>query len=493
MQIITIYRDANEGLLSYSRSSDNKSIPLRIFSDNLFKIKEQLPFEVRNAVFKEWDIYYIPTQDNIPTYRLKSKEVSQNIIASRGGGGRGPKGDKGDKGDPAEETCFEDGIGFEACQQINTEAPNNASGDHSLAIGSGTISAGEHSHSEGALTQANGIGSHSEGVSNISNGLGSHTEGALNTSDGLGSHAEGAFNQANGLGSHAEGVGNLSNGDFSHSEGNGTQANGTQANGTYSHSEGKETIADGSSGHAEGAGTLASGIASHAEGNLTQANGDESHAEGNGSIAGAFAAHAEGASTLASGIASHAEGDATQALGDGSHAEGNSTIAEAFSSHSGGTGAKAYHTSEYARASGTFAVNGDAQYMFDSQRIATTDATPSELFIDGVAERLTIPSNTSWKFTVNLIAVDIANGDTLSRQFQGAIKNVAGATTVLANLIPAGVYETQSAQDAGLPTATAIIDTAASAANDALVITVTGEAAKTIRWMAKIEIVQVQY
>lgn len=85
IQIITIYVDPQEGLLSYHRSSDGRSFPLQLFQDNRFKIRESEPFELKNGIPNEYDILKIHTKDGIPTYQLKSK---QKIIAYGGGGGR---------------------------------------------------------------------------------------------------------------------------------------------------------------------------------------------------------------------------------------------------------------------------------------------------------------------------------------------------------------------------------------------------------------------
>lgn len=67
MQRITIYREANEGLPSYLRSSDGASFPLHIFGDNLFKINEK-DFQIQNGIDKEYDIYKIPTKEVADEY-----------------------------------------------------------------------------------------------------------------------------------------------------------------------------------------------------------------------------------------------------------------------------------------------------------------------------------------------------------------------------------------------------------------------------------------
>lgn len=219
---------------------------------------------------------------------------------------------------PVVDECFEDGTGLESCQQINTLTPNDASGDHSIAMGSGTTAGpGENAHSEGDNTVASGDDSHAEGELTNATGGHAHAEGEQTTASGPNSHAEGLLTGASGTESHAEGVSTL-------------------AIGANSHAEGNSSRADGISSHAEGSGSNSVGLGSHAEGNATSALGASSHSEGQGSVATGAFSHAEGANALAVGDISHAEGDSTLASGVASHAEGGRTIASGLASHSGG-------------------------------------------------------------------------------------------------------------------------------------------------------------
>lgn len=183
------------------------------------------------------------------------------------------------------------------------------------------------------------------------------------------------------------------------------------------------------------------------------------------------------------------------ATGHGSVAEGNNTTAGATGAHSQGIQSNAYHYGEDAQASGQFNLIGDAQRMVDTVRNQTSGAVTTELFLDGAGLRLTIPSDTNWKFTVDLVAKDVASGNILARQFQGGIKNIGGVTTVIANALPAGIYEIQASQDAVpfgafVAGVNPIIDVANSALFDALVITVTGFALRNINWVASVELTQ---
>ena len=88
--------------------------------------------------------------------------------------------------------------------------------------------------------------------------------------------------------------------------------------------------------------------------------------------------------------------------------------------------------------------------------------------------------NVSPGFEIAALEID-ADDESAAYMIEGAIDNNAG-TTALVGTITKTAWEDQAAWDA-----TAEADNT----NDALVIKVTGEASKTIRWVAKVEIVQV--
>ena len=113
----------------------------------------------------------------------------------------------------------------------------------------------------------------------------------------------------------------------------------------------------------------------------------------------------------------------------------------------------------------------------------TTDATPTELFLDGAAVRLSVPNDTTMFFEIFVAArrTDVDN-ESAGYVFRGVIDNNAG-TTALVGAVSA-VYTNE---DTG---AWAVAVTADNV-NDALVITVTGEVAKTIDWKAIAMIVEV--
>ena len=152
---------------------------------------------------------------------------------------------------------------------------NFASGDSSIALGSGTNAWGFASHSEGYVTAAIGDNSHAEGNYTVASGNSSHAEGNYSYAYGDNSHVEGRATYAYGENAHAEGENTYANADDSHAEGADTQASGY-----YCHAEGHYTSALTYADHAEGEHTLASGSYSHSEGYYTEAKNVAEHASG---------------------------------------------------------------------------------------------------------------------------------------------------------------------------------------------------------------------
>jgi len=158
------------------------------------------------------------------------------------------------------------------------------------------------------------------------------------------------------------------------------------------------------------------------------------------------------------------------------------------------------HLGEVAHSSFSFSgAGGDAQTMNCTLGITTVDdmftTIPKALRLDGVPGVLflSIPTDTVWKFTVDVVGVRASDGAVVSRQLQGVIKKLGTTVTVLSNTLPAGSFTTQSAQDGALTTATATIDQTASAANQELAIWVTGQTSSTIKWVANAHLVQLKF
>jgi len=163
------------------------------------------------------------------------------------------------------------------------------------------------------------------------------------------------------------------------------------------------------------------------------------------------------------------------AIGSGSSATADNSFAE-------GAGASAAIFGQKAFANGSFENPGDAQHGIYVLRNQTTDATITELFLDGTggSQPLVIPNNSVFTFSI-LIAgrrTD-ATGGGAAYKFEGAImKDTTGASvTFIGNPSKTILGETNAPWDANI-----VADTS----NGALKITVTGQAAKTIRWVATV-------
>lgn len=119
----------------------------------------------------------------------------------------------------------------------------------------------------------------------------------------------------------------------------------------------------------------------------------------------------------------------------------------------------------------------------------TTAATPTVMTTDwdspGTANQVTLPNNSTYHFRASVVARRTdADGEAAAYTFEGCIdRNASAATTALAGTpVKTVLTEDSSAWDA---------DVSADATNGALAITVTGEASKTIRWVAVVDCVEV--
>lgn len=112
------------------------------------------------------------------------------------------------------------------------------------------------------------------------------------------------------------------------------------------------------------------------------------------------ASYAEGLNTQAKGNASHSQNSNTIANGLASHAEGLGSISNSVASHAGGIGSIANHTGELARSSGFISNPGDVQYSLINLFGQTTASGPTELFVDGISERIKIYKNSLVSFEI---------------------------------------------------------------------------------------------
>jgi hypothetical protein len=185
-------------------------------------------------------------------------------------------------------------------------------------------------------------------------------------------------------------------------------------------------------------------------------------------------------------------GDNNTASGDGSFIGGgyNNVASGQAATIAGGNGATTRGLSgAEAFAAGYFSAVGDAQRALYVAIGATTDATPLILtFGQGAASttnQVVLPNDATYFFKVSVIARRTdADNESAAYTFEGCIdRNANAASTALVGTpVKTILAEDTSAWDVAV---------SADTTNGALAITVTGQAAKTIRWVAKIETVEV--
>ena len=148
----------------------------------------------------------------------------------------------------------------------------------------------------------------------------------------------------------------------------------------------------------------------------------------------------------------------------------------------GGSQASATLSGQMAYANGGFSLIGDAQTSLLVARRVTTNATPTELFLDGTAARMTIVSNYTWTFDALVSARSGANS--AGYRIVGVIENNAGTTSFVGT-----PTVTTLGEDVAAWNATAVADNV----NDALVIQVTGGTNTTVRWVGSVRTTEVGF
>lgn len=175
------------------------------------------------------------------------------------------------------------------------------------------------------------------------------------------------------------------------------------------------------------------------------------------------------------------------ATGTNAVAIGSGATASATNGVAIGDGSAARVWGGQVHANGRFATDGDAQAGLYVLRNITTDATGTELYLDGTSatQRLTLPNNSAITFDIYVVARRTdATGGTAGYRFNGIIKRdaTAATTAIVGSVSKTVIAETNVSWDA-----TCTADTT----NGSIKITVTGEAAKTIRWVAQVQTTEV--
>jgi autotransporter adhesin len=254
---------------------------------------------------------------------------------------------------------------------------------------------------------------------------------------------------------------------------------------------GETNVASGADAVAMGAGNTASGQSAVAFGSNNIASADDVTVAGGSnnqstknraSVGGGSNNVASGfSSTVGGGISNTASGNSSLIPGGESNAaSGVWSVATGFKSSS-------YLTGQKSHASGIFASVGDAQTSELIWRASTSNATPTEMFLDWLTQRATVPNNTTWAFHIIGVARR-DNGDSISFEVKGAIMNNAGVVT-----LPAAVTAAVICDGTGTALTIANFVVSADDPNNSLKILVTGIGGQNWRWVSHARIVEVGF
>lgn len=212
-------------------------------------------------------------------------------------------------------------------------------------------------------------------------------------------------------------------------------------------------------------GTVGGGYENTAAANATAAGGHTNQATGEGSAIGG------GMANQATGIYSTIPG-------------GRFNLASSPYATALGRSAAAYTEGMVAHASGQFATPGDAQFGRLILRRQTTDDTPAVLGYNGAAASHQMRDDSSVHFRAQVVARDTSNGDSKAWTIEGLATNDTGAAVSFVGGTPTA---TVVAEDAGAEA----WDLTVTGGTDSLNFYGTGEADKTINWVATVEFTEV--
>jgi hypothetical protein len=240
--------------------------------------------------------------------------------------------------------------------------------------------------------------------------------------------------------------------------------------------------------------TVGGGYCNNASNSYATVGGGKSNAASNSyatvgggdsnSTSNTYATVGGGKSNTASYFATVGGGESNIASGGRATVGGgkSNTASDYYATVPGGYQAEASLYGQMAYASGQFAAAGDAQASLYVLRNATSDATETELYLDGTDDRLTVASGRTMTFDI-LVVARSDGGASAGYRVEGVIENVGGITSFIGT--PA---VTELGEDADWTVAVEDDDT-----YDALVIKVTGAGSTNIRWVATVRTAEVAW
>ena len=178
-------------------------------------------------------------------------------------------------------------------------------------------------------------------------------------------------------------------------------------------------------------------------------------------------------------------GSQNQATAEYSIAAGDRCSANGIASFAFGSGSIASKRGQLAIGTKFFNNAGDVQFSIYNLTNSTSNATQTELYLDGVnaTERLTIENDSAWTFEVRVVAFSQAGTEADGWRFFGVIKRGANAaaTAIVGTVVKEGRVGSTSWD----------FDVDADTTNGSLRLQATGEAAKSIYWSAVVQATEI--
>jgi hypothetical protein len=134
---------------------------------------------------------------------------------------------------------------------------------------------------------------------------------------------------------------------------------------------------------------------------------------------------------------------------------------------------------------GDFAIDGDSQKTFLTARVATSNNTPSLMYLDGDSTKIVLAPKTVWNFNVYVSCYSDTNDGAAAFTFKGCIKRTDSATALVGSLIEDNFIDTNLN---GIS-----VSVTANNSTNSLDITVNGLNSNDIRWTAGVDFVQTRY
>ena len=353
---------------------------------------------------------------------------------------------------------------------IGKQAKIRANVDYSIAIGYSTDVNNTTSTAIGYNASAFGVGS-------LGVGLDAYAGNDYALALGKGSYAGNGYSSAIGANSSTQGSTTAANGAMA--------LGGSYASGTDSFSAAMAT--NSSSYGATGTSAVAIGKSAKATGTQSLAIGGQAAlATGSGSIAIGTYSRSTGFGSLV--LSTDLSGYYTDASATQAVAIGNACIASGSGSFALGERSKSAQNGKYAYASGHFAAQGDAQGGQFVLRQDTTDATATTLTMNGgsidATNQIVAASDTCITFHGTVVAMQNGAQAHAGWEIKGMLVNDGGTTT-----LALGNVSDMAATNAS----NWVVALSADNTNNALAITVTGEASHNIRWVANVHTSEVTY